>query len=261
MLRETVRLLFRMAERIVRDCADESTVVCVVSDHGNLPKSRVDLPDVMLYQKGWLVLEGFDERQRPVVDSKRSKARAGAHGVWLNVRGREKHGCVEPGEEYEALRTEMIEALRAMRDTETGECPFALVGRREDFAGMGMHGERVEDIVFFPRERNFHMSDMNLFFTHRDFYEKGITGISLDEAIRYNLVWDLTAVHWGLPEASVGYASNRPVFLLCGPGVKRGARGDRRVNLVDVAPTLAHILGIEPPSRAEGRIVREALVG
>lgn len=258
MLRETVRIIFRMADRIVRDCANEHTVVCIVSDHGNLPKNRVDLPDVMLHQRGWLHLEGYDQRNHPIVDAKRSRARAGAHGVWLNARGREKYGCVEPGAEYEKLRTEIIEALLAMRDAETGECPFALVGRREDFAGMGMHGERVEDIVFFPKERNFNMSDMNLFYTHRDFYESGRTSISLDEAIKYGLIWDLTAVHWGLPEASVGYASNRAVFLLSGPGVRTNARGDRRVNLVDVAPTLAHVLGIEPPAQAEGRVVREA---
>jgi hypothetical protein len=116
----------------------------------------------------------------------------------------------------------------------------------------------VEDIVFFPKARNFHMSDMNLFYTHRDFYEQGITSISLDEAIAYGLVWDLNAVHWGLPEATVSYASNRPIFMLSGPGVKQGARGDRRVNLVDVSPTLAHILGIAPPAQAEGRIVPEA---
>lgn len=260
MLRETVRIVFQMADRIVRSCADENTVVCIVSDHGNLPKSRVDLPDVMLHQEGWLQLEGFDERQRPIIDSKRSQARAGAHGVWLNVRGREKYGCVEPGEEYEKLRTAIIEALLAMRDAESGECPFALVGRREDFAGMGMHGERIEDIVFFPKERNFHMSDMNLFFTRRDFYESGRTSISLDEAIENGMIWDLTAVHWGLPEASVGYASNRPVFLLAGPGVRQDARGDRRVNLVDVAPTLAHVLGIQPPTQCEGRVVREAFL-
>jgi len=258
LLRETVRVIFRMADRIARSCADENTVVCIVSDHGNLPKTHVDLPDVMLHRKGWLEIERFDEKGRPVIDRKRSKACAGAHGVWLNVRGREKHGCVEPGEEYERLRDEIIAALLAMRNPETGECPFSLVGRREDFAGLGMHGERIEDLVFFPKARNFHMSDMNLFRTHRDFYESGRETIPLTEAIKYGLIWNLSAVHWGLPEASVGYASNRPVFMLSGPNVKANVRGDRRVNLVDVAPTLAHILGIDPPAQCEGRIVREA---
>ena len=182
---------------------------------------------------------------------------SGAHGVWLNVRGREKHGCVNPGEEYDTLRSQIISALRNMRDPQTGECLFALVGRREDFQGMGMWGERIEDIVFFAQSRNFHMSDMNLFHTHRDFYEMGREVVSLEETIERGLIWNLNAVHWGLPEASVGYASNRPVFMLSGPGIRQGARGDRRVNLVDVAPTLAHALGIHPPRQCEGRIVWE----
>lgn len=185
---------------------------------------------------------------------------SGAHGVWLNVKGREKHGCVEPGAEYEKLRSEIIANLKAMRAPDTGEGLFTLVGRREEFAGMGMHGERIEDIVMFSTTYNFHMSDVNLFHTHRDFYESGSEVVPLDECIERGLIWDLTAVHWGLPEASAGYASNRPVFLLSGPGVKRGDRGDRRVNLVDVAATLAHVLDIEPPAQCEGRIVREALL-
>lgn len=258
LLRETVRGLFQMAGRIVDSCADENTVVCIVSDHGNLPKTHVVLPDIMLNKNGWLVIESFNERGFPVIDRKQSRAVAGAHGVWINLRGREKYGCVEPGEEYETLRSAIIAALRNMRDPDTGECLFSLVGRREDFHGMGMWGERIEDIVFFAGLRNFHMSDMNLFHTHRDFYETGREVVTLEETIARGLIWDLNAVHWGLPDANAGYASNRPVFLLSGPGVKKNARGDRRVNLVDVAPTLAHVLGIEPPAQAEGRIVREA---
>ena len=257
LLRETVRVLFQMAGRIVDSCADENTVVCIVSDHGNLPKTHVVLPDVMLHQNGWLLIKTFDERGFPVIDRKESKAVAGAHGVWLNVSGREKYGCVAPGQAYEKLRSDIIAALRDMRDPDTGECPFSLVGRREDFQGMGMWGERIEDIVFFARTRNFHMSDMNLFHTHREFYESGRTVIDLEEAIAHRLIWDLNAVHWGLPEASAGYASNRPVLLLSGPGIRQGAKGERRVNLVDVAATLAHSLGIRPPRQCEGRIVWE----
>jgi len=256
--RETLRLLFRMAKRIVDDCADDKTVVCIVSDHGNLPKDRVVMPDVMLAQRSWLRIERFNERGHPILDTKTSKACTGAQGVWINLKGREKHGCVEPGEEYETLRGEIIDALRGLKDPVTGESAFALVGRREDFQGMGLYGERIEDIVVFSQPRSFTMSDMNLFHTHKDFYDSGEVFVDLAEIINRGLIWDLTAVHWGLPEATVGYASNRPVFLLSGPGVNRGATGTLRVNLVDVAPTLAHVLGIRPPVQSQGRVVWEA---
>jgi len=255
MLRETVRILFRMAERIIRACADENTVVCVVSDHGNLPKTRCVAVDVMLHQKGWLKITRFDERNRPVFDTKQSVAISGQHGVWINLKDREKYGCVNPGAEYEKLRSEIIEALLSMRDPVTGESPFALVGRREDFQGMGMRGERIEDIVYFPKTYTLSF----WFGSEREMYESGRAFYSLDEIVERGLIWDLCAVHWGLPEASAGYASNRAVLILSGPGVKRQTRGDLRVNLVDVAPTLAHILGIRPPAQCEGRIIYEAL--
>jgi len=255
MLRETVRILFRMADRIIRACADDNTVVCIVSDHGNLPKKHCVVVDVMLHQKGWLKITHFDERNRPLFDAKQSVAISGQHGVWINLKGREKYGCVNPGAEYEKLRSEIIEALLSMRDPETGECPFALVGRREDFQGMGMRGERIEDIVYFPKTYTLTF----WFGSEREMYESGRAFYSLDEIVARGLSWDLCAVHWGLPEASAGYASNRPVFMLAGPGIRRNTCGSLRVNLVDVAPTLAHVLGIRPPAQCEGRIVYEAL--
>ncbi|MGD2207300.1 MAG: alkaline phosphatase family protein, partial [Anaerolineae bacterium] len=41
--------------------------------------------------------------------------------IHLNVRGREPEGIVEPGEEYEAVRKEIIARLRELRDPETQE--------------------------------------------------------------------------------------------------------------------------------------------
>ena len=72
-------------------------------------------------------------------------------------------------------------------------------------------------------------------------------------------VGTLSAVHWHLPVPSLPYASTRGVCMFVGAGVARNKRIDR-VNLVDVAPTLAHILGIEPPAQCEGRVIREAIL-
>jgi len=53
-------------------------------------------------------------------------------------------------------------------------------------------------------------------------------------------------------------SSMRAIFILSGSEVKKNSRGDR-VNLVDVVPTISHIIGINPPRQCEGRIVRECL--
>jgi arylsulfatase A-like enzyme len=53
------------------------------------------------------------------------------------------------------------------------------------------------------------------------------------------------------------YDSHIPLLLM-GPGIRPG-RYSRSVALNDLAPTLAVLLGIEPPSASVGRVLHEAL--
>lgn len=52
-LREELRKIFQMASTIVRQIGDENTVVGIVSDHGNLPKTKwVNVHGIMIGE-GW----------------------------------------------------------------------------------------------------------------------------------------------------------------------------------------------------------------
>ena len=259
--REMIRLLFDMAEGIIKNCADEDTVVAIVSDHGNMSKTHVILPDVLLYKKGLLKFKDETPGTKWEIDTVDSKACCGSLGVWINLKGRQKHGCVNPGAEYEALRSTIIKWLYDMRIPGTDECPFALIGRKEDFAGMGVFGDRSEDIIYFPKPDYVNVAHMIPGYTiHEDYLISGTQVTTLDDVIAHNMFWDLTAVHWGLPEGAKQGSSNRPILILSGPGIKKNTIGKQRVNLVDVAPTLSHILDIRPPDDCEGRIIWEAFV-
>jgi len=48
-------------------------------------------------------------------------------------------------------------------------------------------------------------------------------------------------------------------LLLAGPGVLPGARASAPLEMVDVAPTLAALLGVPPPAQAQGRTATELL--
>ncbi|RIK14787.1 MAG: hypothetical protein DCC52_19320 [Chloroflexi bacterium] len=76
------------------------------------------------------------------LDWTRTKAYAvGTMGnVYLNVRGREPEGCVEP-DAYEATRDAVIAALRELIDPETQKPIFDFVYRREEI----YNGDAVED--------------------------------------------------------------------------------------------------------------------
>ena len=52
----------------------------------------------------------------------------------------------------------------------------------------------------------------------------------------------------------------RVPLLISGAGVRAGAR-PRGPRLVDVAPTIAALLGVRPPADAQGRVLDELLYG
>jgi predicted AlkP superfamily phosphohydrolase/phosphomutase len=264
-LRETMRILFQMASAIVQDIGDSNTVACFVSDHGNLPKTQWINVQGILLQAGWTKFVKDQKTGLWNLDPAHSVAVYGNSGVWINVKGREKDGIVAPGTEYESLRTSIIQRLRNVKDPKTGEDAFALVGRREDMEGLGIWGDRTEDIFAFERPHYFAQGtaiSCNNAYEIPDammkFYQDGLEMIPWTDAVKLGFIWDLTAVHWGLPSSSAGFASNRATFIISGSGIVKGKRA-ARVNLVDVAPTLSHVLGIHPPNDAEGRIVWQAL--
>jgi len=258
----TMRTMFRMVGRIRASCAGDDTVVCVVSDHGNIPVDRWVNVHRIMEEEGWEVFKRDTKTGKWSLDPRRTRAWNAGHasGIWINLRGRERWGCVEPGGDYEELREEVIQRFRSLSDPASGKPAFELVGAREDFESMGVWGDRVPDVFCFARPHY-------LFYTTGNndipddvmrFYRESPEVMPLAELKHFPVVSTLSAVHWHLPNASVGYASNRATLILAGPGVARGKRAER-VNLVDVAPTLSSILGIDPPRQCEGRVIREAL--
>ena len=75
----------------------------------------------------------------------------GTYGVRVNLRGREARGVVEPGEEYERLRSELREAIADAVDPATGCRPVARVDLREDVYDGGLV-EWAPDLILVPDE-------------------------------------------------------------------------------------------------------------
>jgi predicted AlkP superfamily phosphohydrolase/phosphomutase len=101
--------------------ADENTTVLVVSDHGFAPFRRSFNLNAWLVENGYLVLRARAPAQGRDIfrDADWSRTRAyglGLNGLYVNLRGREKNGIVNPGTEAEALQKEIKERLLAVRD-------------------------------------------------------------------------------------------------------------------------------------------------
>jgi len=126
----------------------QGTQLFVVSDHGFSPWRRVMNYNTWLAKEGYLVLKGETEGRANLEDLfdqgtffqnvNWAKTRAYAMGlgdIYVNLKGREAQGIVEPGADYDALIAEIRERLPAFVDPDTGEHPVAYVWTRDEAYG------------------------------------------------------------------------------------------------------------------------------
>jgi len=215
------RSLDRMIGRIL-EAGGEGNLVILVSDHGAKATTHPFRVAEVLEAAGLLAYRETEEGER-VVDWSRTKAvQQRSCYIYVNLKGRDPQGIVEP-EDYEKVREEVIRALYDYTDPETGKKPIALALKREDARIIGLYGERVGDIVYAvnPEFGGQH------------------------------------GPH--LPTARFGLGDLRGLFVMAGPGVKKGVVLERTVRLEDIVPTICYLAEIPVPRDAEGGIIYQAL--
>jgi predicted AlkP superfamily phosphohydrolase/phosphomutase len=158
-------------------------------------------------------------------------------GIYINLQGREEQGIVPP-EECDQLRDDIAAKLLTLRDPDTGEAVIERVYRREGVYS-GAYVEQAPDLIldwdyaYDCRER------VGTEHRDRDIFENEATYIPFAS-------YRKTGVH-----------RRDGVFLMVGsparPGRVAGAR------LVDIAPTLLHLVGIPVPDDMDGRVLADAL--
>ena len=94
----------------------DKALVIVMSDHGFGNWKRQFNINTWLRDNGYIQPADATTLMRDV-DWSRTKAYAlGVNGLYINLRGRERDGIVEPGEQNEELIAELINKLKAVRD-------------------------------------------------------------------------------------------------------------------------------------------------
>ena len=100
-------------------CKDKDILLMVISDHGfNVFRYGVDL-NRWLEENGYLKLKEGDRDKKNLVNVDWSQTRAfaiGLSGLYLNLKGREAKGIVDPKTEAPQLRKEIAEKLRNLTD-------------------------------------------------------------------------------------------------------------------------------------------------
>ncbi len=141
----------------VLDRVGDDAVVMIMSDHGFAAYRRKFSLNTWLLENGYLVLNEGREKELPedasgfkdvfisdAVDWSKSTAYGvGFNGLYLNLKGRESQGIVEPGAEADELLARLKRELEAIRDDERGSTPVVLSADLATVVYAG--GERLDE--------------------------------------------------------------------------------------------------------------------
>jgi predicted AlkP superfamily phosphohydrolase/phosphomutase len=181
----------------------------------------------------------------------------GAANVYINLQGREPTGIV-PLEQYEDLQNQIENAFKAINDPVTNEQVFEIIlkkPRAEDILQKKKSNFGSDQAKRRRGERDFHVFSEDA----GDVLIVTIPGYHLD----FNAGTGASAGDFFQPSTFFGqhgYDPRRPemkaIFYGAGPSFK--SKTVKEVNNVDVAPTVAELIGIEPPTDAQGKTINSA---
>jgi predicted AlkP superfamily phosphohydrolase/phosphomutase len=208
----------------------ESDVLLVLSDHGFSSFQRgVNL-------NGWLLREGFlalkesasgESEWLKDVDWSKTKAYSlGLTGMFLNLRGREANGIVEPGDEAKSVKREIVSKLSGLKDEDRDA-----IGIRNVFDTTeiyeGPYSENAPDLII-GYAGGYRISwDCATGMVSGPVFEDNVKAWSGDHCVDPDLVPGILFSNYAIQSADP--------------------------SLLDIAPSALTMFGIEPPKHMEGK--------
>ena len=234
--REVEARMYESLDRAFADMAEAAprrTLYAYVSDHGAKANGYKCNPGQILIDTGLTVLKEEEDSEavahfamytgRKQVDWTKTRAAAsGSSYVWVNLKGRDPEGIVEP-EDYVTVQNEIIKALYDYTDPDTGLKPIGFAFKKQNARMLDLYGDTTGDVVF----------------CYADEYGS-------QHGPQF-------------PSATQGMGDLHGLFALSGPGIKKGHVLERNVNLKDLVPTICYLMDLPVPADCEGAVVYQAL--
>ena len=225
---------------------DADATLLVVSDHGFHSWRKEFHTNTWLAQNGFLALKGAGPEQGikklddlfgqgsffTDVDWSRTQAYAlGLGQIYLNLKGREKQGMVNPGAQAEAVLHRIEQGLRDYRDPETNQPALEGVYRRETI----FKGPRVSDAA-----------ELQLTFRgeYRTSWQTTLGGLPAG-IVSANLK------KWSGDHCSSDPRDTGGIFFS-----NRRLAPDANPHITDIAPTVLRLLGVSKAPEMDGRPLR-----
>lgn len=232
----------RVVGDVIRDHVDENTHLMIISDHGFHSFRRGVNINTWLVKNGFMKLRGLDPsanyqnledffdpegRFFKNVDWSGTQAYClGLGSIYINLRGREPQGAVNPSE-YDAVRREIAAALLATEDPEHPEDTVVTnVFLREDIF-QGPQLAAAPDL-FVGFNSGYRVS-----------WQTAAGGIPPE-------IFEDNLNNWSGDHCSVSPDQTAGIFY------SNRALPERPRNIIDIAPTVLATFGIDPPADYEG---------
>jgi len=250
-IKDVYQLLDEILGRLIELAGDDAAVM-VVSDHG-FGELEGDLYlNGVLEQMGLLAVQrdhwssklrsvlprslqgllggGSERAAADFGDIVWSETRAFSRGllgnVWLNLRGRQPQGQVEPGPEAEAILRQISERLLELREPDGERLPLVSAVFRGADLYWGPLAGLAPDLVVVPRDYRWMTR------SGREIGPPGV--ITTEPAVRHT-----------------GNHRMNGVLVAAGPGVHESVQPEL-LRIVDLTPTALALLGIEVPRSMDG---------
>jgi len=224
--------MYRNMDKLVGETLeyeDDKTAIFVISDHGFKTFQRGVNLNSWLRDNGYLTLKknatGDGEYLRDV-DFEKTRAYAiGLGGIYINVKGREHHGTVD-NSERQTLKDELRQKLLAIVDSKNGSSAISgITDTAHDFKGP-YRNEGPDLLVGFAE--GYRVSwDCARGVVTPDVFEDNVKSWSGDHCMDPRIV---------------------PGILFSNLDIK-----DEKPSLMDVAPTVLDLFGIDPPEHMVGK--------
>ncbi len=153
--------------------------------------------------------------------------------IWVNLRGRDPHGIVEPGAEYEGVRDRIITELSGLADPQTGQRLVKRVWRREE-RFSGPYVAQIPDLLVeaeYP----------DLFRQRGDYRGTAPVRRLTKDEMRHRVS---------------GCHRAQGIFIARGPGIRAGLHL-QSADITDVAPTALYLLEEPIPGWLDGHVLAE----
>ncbi len=202
--------------------------------------------DVRARIRGWLGVKRFDQIKGTVesalfsseIDWRHTRAYAmGAGGnIFLNVKGREPEGLIEPGEEFDRELQALADAFMELRDPGTGERMLRKVWRADELYN-GSYLDLAPDLIL-------------------EWVNYGYWGRGRYDVKNVPIFEDLYTMEFSDLLLS-GTHRRHGVLIVWGPKVNKSAALED-ISITDLAPTILALMNVPVPEDMDGHVILDA---